>query len=350
MPSSTSSSRGASSRGAARGAAPAGPWGRTWLVALAAALLGLGGWEACWRARGFAPALPDDARLWVQERSRASSGSRDTVVLLGSSIVQAAVDLDLYARESGGPEPIQLGLTGSSPLPILEDLAADPRFVGIAIAEVSPLGLFDATDTSEALPRAMLQHERAARVGPGQGSEARLRSLVEEYAVFRLSVLAPAYLAQLALHRDLPRVNPLRMGRDRAIRFDFSERTTLVPPALGRAAHGLAPVVSGAAFEQVLERMAAATRAIRQRGGVVALLSLECDGPYRKEVARRYPLGRYWAPLVDRSGALPLDLAAAPELRGIRCPDGVHIDAGSRAAFTAVLAREVTAGVTRPRR
>ena len=54
-------------------------------------------------------------------------------------------------------------------------------------------------------------------------------------------------------------------------------------------------------------------------------------------------------PALPRSGALPLDLAAAPELRGIRCPDGVHVDAESRAAFTALLAREVAARVPRAR-
>jgi hypothetical protein len=311
-------------------------------------LLTLAGWEATWRQRGFEPtAAADDAPLWAQQRARLSTGSPETVAITGSSIIQAAVDLDLYARETGGRKPVQLGLFGSSPLPVLEDLAADPSFVGLAIAEMAPLGLFDGTDTSHDLPNQMLEHYRAAQVGPARRVETRLRGFVQGRTVFRRTELAPAEILRSLARGSFESLGSMRMTSDRQLLFDFSVYPGKAPPAMGRAAKGRAPMDSGADLDAVVSRMAAAVGAIQKRGGEVVLVSFDCRGPHREIIGRLYPLARYWPPLEKGTTARKLDLSQHPELRDIECPDAVHLGIESQKAFTRVLAREVEAILAR---
>jgi hypothetical protein len=304
----------------------------------------LAAWEGLWRAKGFAPAAKDNAALWARERARVSSGDPATLVFLGSSIIQAAVDLDHFAQVAGGPKPIQLGLTGSSPLPVLEDLATDPAFVGVAVVEFSPIGLFDGTGSVEQLPREMLAHSRGVERGLFRRVEGALVDAVDDHAVFRLSMLAPTALLRFAATGSRPIVDPLHVARDRSLEFDWSRPRARVPPALGRAALGRAPVLRGPDLETVVDRLASAASSIGERDGTVLFLAFECQGPYRKQVASRYPLARYW-PLVKRVPALRVDLTRSAGLRAIRCPDGVHLDLRDRAQFSQVLAREIRARV-----
>jgi len=318
------------------------------VLALLAVMLATWGWESYWRGVGFRPDFLDDARLWAHERGRASSGNPDTIILLGSSKLQAAVDLDVFAATAGGAKPIQLALTGSSPLPILEDLAADDRFVGIGVAELSPLGFFDSSGSSEDLPREMLAHYRAFRAGPFHRLEHRLSSLVQRHAVFRVSLLSPRHVLGEALRGGRPAVNPLRVGSDRSIQFQFDERTR-VPAAVGLSALGRAPIATGAEADATIERLSAAAKTIRRRGGEVALVFFDCQGPYREEIQGRYPLRQYWQRAVDHSRSIPLDLAIRPELQALGCPDGVHLAASERATFTRSLAEMLEAELA-PRR
>jgi hypothetical protein len=305
-------------------------------VSLLLALLALAAWELVWRSQGFQPSLADDGRLWAAARERASTRDPGAVALLGSSLIQAAVDLEVLAEEAGAVRPLQLGLTNSTPVPVLEDLAADTDFVGVALVEVSPLWLFDASGEAERLPRERIAEHRAFRVAPSQRSEQRLASLVQERAVFRLSVLSPANLARSLWRGEPPTGNPLRVGRDRSIRFDSAHPATRVPQALVQGAHGRLAVLEGAALDAVVARLAAAAGAIRARGGEVGVVSLACQGPYRDQVESRYPLARYWS-RVTTAPVLEMDLAARPELAALPCPDGVHLDERGREPFSRAL-------------
>src|SRR5262245_31055262 len=52
-------------------------------------------------------------------------------------------DLDLDVLEQGlGRRPVQLAVVGSSPFPILADLAADPTFRGTVLLDVVPAMFF----------------------------------------------------------------------------------------------------------------------------------------------------------------------------------------------------------------
>src|SRR5687767_12379859 len=106
---------------------PPQPWLRIGAFAalLFAALLGAYEWH--WRAFGREPGYRNSDGAWMEQRRRIDHGEGDATVVIGSSRVLFDIQLPVWERVAG-ERPIQLALEGTSPMPILEDLADDPRF------------------------------------------------------------------------------------------------------------------------------------------------------------------------------------------------------------------------------
>jgi len=104
-------------------------WGSIWLGALLLAILMFSAWEWHWRDFGAQPGYRNSDGQWAQQRRRINNGEGNKTVLVGSSRVLFDVQLPVWEKTLG-EKPIQLALEGTSPLPVLEGLAADPDFTG----------------------------------------------------------------------------------------------------------------------------------------------------------------------------------------------------------------------------
>ena len=71
------------------------------------------------------------------QRQRIDAGEGNATVLVGASRVYYDIQLPVWERLDGR-RPIQLSFEGTSPLAYLEDLAADPKFVGRVLVGVEP--------------------------------------------------------------------------------------------------------------------------------------------------------------------------------------------------------------------
>ena len=110
------------------------PWRRLLLVVALVTTAATAAWEIHARAVGYRPTLNDSPDLWAEARGRVKP---DSLVLLGTS--RMLFDMDLDVLEQGlGRRPVQLAVVGSSPYPILADLAADESFHGTVLLDVVP--------------------------------------------------------------------------------------------------------------------------------------------------------------------------------------------------------------------
>src|SRR5688500_7562414 len=116
---------------------PPPPWGRILLGALVLFLLLMTAWEAYWRDYGAVPGYRNSNGAWAEQRRRIDQGEGGKTVLVGSSRILFDVQLPVWERLSG-ERPIQLALEGTSPVPVLEDLAKDPNFTGRLVIGVAP--------------------------------------------------------------------------------------------------------------------------------------------------------------------------------------------------------------------
>jgi hypothetical protein len=254
--------------------------------------------------------------------------------------MQVAVDLDLLSRETHGLEPVQLAMTGSSPLPVLDDLAQDPSFRGIVVSEHVGTSLSLVTNTAERLPQIAIDFHRRASVSFFQAAERDLRLFVLQRAVFRSSLLAPDRMVRALETRRWPSPGQQIMGADRALTLAYNDRRPQVAPGvitnLRREAAGKDPPRTEEALQANLHRIAVAVEAIRRRGGAVVFVRFACQGPYRIRTQPRYSAN--WDLVEARTDAVLLDLDQEPYATELRCPDGTHLDEDSQKRFTRILA------------
>src|SRR6185437_695448 len=93
-------------------------------------------WELFWRSQGFQASYNDDESLWAHTRKEIYKSSHARPVIIGSSRIKFDLDLDAWENISG-EKPIQLSLEGTSPRPLLTDLANDTNFKGTVLIGVT---------------------------------------------------------------------------------------------------------------------------------------------------------------------------------------------------------------------
>lgn len=113
---------------------------RVLISALVMVILVMAVWEMTVRSWGYPVAPEDDKHLWAVQRAKIEKLSTDDVVIIGSSRVLFDFQLNEWEQESGR-RPVMLAIVGSSPLPVLKDIADNSRFAGTLIVGYTP-GLY----------------------------------------------------------------------------------------------------------------------------------------------------------------------------------------------------------------
>lgn len=316
-----------------------GPWGRTWLLALVLAATTLGLVESAWRARGFAPAVTDSARLWSAHRWRAEGLAQPGSVVVGASRAQYALDLPAFADETGWPAPIQLAIQGRSPLPVLKDLAADPSFRGLVIVEVTERILFERSRQRELKATRRVAESRELAVN----QTARLESALDEWVggtfAFRNPELAVDRLLFLSQggYAILPRERWVEA--DRSAKMDFARVDAASQEQKWLSRLEKEPATPARVRDRILSETKAAVETIRARGGEVVFVRFPSGGRLAALENQKFPRDAYWDVLVERVGGPAIHFADYEDLRAAPTPDGSHLDVRDTEPFTRALAR-----------
>src|ERR1700722_5181002 len=106
-------------------------------------------WELYVRHKGFDTSYDDGGPLWSDKRAMVYEPADKATIFIGSSRIKFDVDIDTW-QSITGDHAIQLACVGSSPLPQLNDLAADSNFKGKLIIDVTEILFF--TTTSDKTP------------------------------------------------------------------------------------------------------------------------------------------------------------------------------------------------------
>ena len=321
---------------AAEGRLVQGGWGAVFLLAMAVALAALGVWEWSWRSRGVAPSVNDLDASWSVARDRVG---RRSVVLVGTSKMQSALDPRLLGEELGREPAILLALIDSSPLPVLEDLARDEAFAGTVVVDVAPRIFFDGDGGRETGADEVLRAHRSYLVSPGERVDARLGLLVESSLSMRRPAFSLRRLVEWPLTGRAPRTPFARVRLDRFRELDF-ERLDLDARRRSQARiveRAGRPATAGE-LDSLVARVATAATTIRQRGGEVVLTMLPVSGQARRAEERRFPRSEYWDRLASSTGLPAIHFADHRRLTAFEAGDGLHLDAESATAFTVAFA------------
>ena len=332
MPSSTSSSNHCRGHGG---------WLRSLAVGLLAALVMLGAWEAFWRAAGFVPVIEDDLGIWALKRRDVQKGDGRTVVLLGSSRMQLDVDPRIF-QAATGLETVMLAIDGSSPLPMLADLAADPSFAGLILCSLLPQCLADGgadQGRSAKWVRKSLQQKWSSRI------ETRLSLLLQSHFVFRYPGLLPDKLWEKLAQGEIPQppYAPMREDRYRPADYSRIDIAQLRAARIERQRRIVeeADPLTGEAFAARISEIEAMVSRIHQRGGRVIFLRMPSCGEILKLEEEPWPRRGYWDRFAASTSARTVHFADYPALSLFDCPDGSHLDFRNAGSFTRKLTEEL---------
>jgi hypothetical protein len=327
---------------------PPRPWRRIFILMLVQFAVLVTGWEMYWRAYGAIPAYCNSNGEWALQRRRIDQGEGGKTVLIGASRVLFDVQLPVWERITG-ERPIQLAIEGTSPLPMLEDLAKDANFTGHLLVGVAPQQFFGAFGSrADVVP---YYHKQ----GPSQRSGNWLSMhLLEPYFAFYDPDFA---LATLVKRQPWP----LRPGVDQ--RADVRK---LAVQEGDRNSHMWSKVESDAEYralvrgrwasmfgeplpkmetpekakrviDEQIKRAADAVATLRQRGVQVLFLRPPSVGPFYAFEQRVLPRASTWDALLQQTGAPGIHFEDYPELQGYESPEWSHLSASEANRFTAVL-------------
>src|SRR5437879_11644934 len=119
---------------------------RSALLTLIIVLTFLVSWELYLRHKGAVADYDDSPELWAHNRAMVYEPVNKATVFIGSSRIK--YDLDIPTWETlTGTHGIQLAMVGSTPRPILTDLANDTNFKGKLIIDVTEVLFLDRKST-----------------------------------------------------------------------------------------------------------------------------------------------------------------------------------------------------------
>jgi len=328
-------------------------WGTVFTAAVLLATALTAAWEIRARHAGYRPTLNDTPDLWAEQRAAVKP---DSLVLLGTSRMLFDMDLDLLEKGLGR-RPTQLAIVGSSPFPVLADLAADESFHGTVLLDIVP-AMFLApggppVEASEKAVHRYHQWNYSQRWGHQLGVV-----LEHQFAFLKQEDLTLAKLLERVPvpNRANAQIGPqlppyfYTLDRDRRARM-FPEAAVVGSPLQQRVANGWLPLFQmppapsfippeafkkmiGEAIEARFHETAKHIARIQARGGKVVFLRLPVTGPLVEREEQMAPRVATWDRLVRENGVPAIHFQEFADLRDFKCPEWSHLSADDSVEFT----------------
>lgn len=307
-------------------------------------------WEWYWRNKGYTISYNDDKFMWAEKRKEIYMPINKSTVFIGDSRIKFDLDIPTWERLTG-EEAVQLAFVGTTPRPVLHNLAEDKNFRGKAIIDVSER-LFFSVDS--------IQRERPAREAieyyyketPAQNASTIIDHALESKLVFLEE--GKFGLDELLRNIKLPDRKGFKSSPILPKEFYISseKRQSLMTPMFladeslqdkklqtwtTGAQSGKTIPITGETLEAYLKEIKIYVDKIRSRGGIVVFVRPPSDGMLLETENRDYPRKQYWDRLIEYTkapGYYYSDYAATAHLM---CVEESHLSPHDAAIYTAQL-------------
>jgi hypothetical protein len=326
---------------------PVQPWNRISLVAVVLFVALIGAWEWYWRDFGAAPGIRNSEGLWAIQRRRIDHGEGDATVIVASSRLFFDLQLDVWEKLDG-KRPIQLAWEGTTPVPFLEDLVADPRFTGRLLVGVAPELFFSGWGFHKKAIKYTREESPSQRVGQWLSMH-----FIEPYFAFYDQDYALAAVVKRQPWPDRPG-KPSNLDVRKLAVTDVDRNTHMWGKvesdpdyrALARKiwTQDFAPSPEDPPREEMdkmrdeqIDKAAKAVATLRARGVKVLFVREPSAGPYLEYDNRLFARSTSWDVLLAKSGAPGIHFEDYPELQGLELPEWSHLAYADAQKFTASL-------------
>lgn len=313
-------------------------WRPAWGLALVLTLLMVGGWETLVRTAALGPEFIDNRALWVSTRNKLNSYGTNGIAVLGASRVQRAIHPETLAQELGGPVA-QLAVEGTSAIPLLEDLAVDPRFRGTVLVSVAPAFSFNRklSKLDAGNQAAWVAHYRSQ--SRSRRIEHNLRLAIQGLFAFRSPDAAVTrVLPDMIMRGKLPDTDFKTTLADRSVSIDYSKfERTANPQRIVDLYLENTEAYEVDEFADLINYVSAVVTILRAKNCRVIFLRLPSADIVRELERKMFPNERFWGYMQKNINAEFIHFEDYPSLSGFLSVDGSHIASENSAAFTKAL-------------
>ncbi len=324
------------------------PWKKVLILAFAFMFIGVVAWEYNARvAWSYDPeAYIDSKGIWTIERRRIDHSDKNTVAVIGSSRILFDLDLNSYEQLTG-TRPIQLALVGTSPRPLLKDLASDEDFVGLLIMGITPGNFFSGRGGLFAN-----NPKYYVKESPTQRISQQLSMLIEPYLAFYDNSNWPLFtlIGRMDFENNVAKHDPVsmvwtlsEMDKDRNTKMFWKVEDVPYYQKHAQATwqnfFDLGDKFGAPPFDldEFLEGVSKDINTIRTRGGDVVFVRTPSSDVYRDRENKFQPRDKYWDRLLSQTNSVGVHFEDHPELQGFRTPEWSHLHSDDAPVYTSEL-------------
>jgi hypothetical protein len=316
------------------------------LLALFLTIIALTSWEFSLRKKGADPSFDDNEALWANKRGMVYEPKDKATVFIGSSRIKFDLDIPTWEKETGN-HAIQLANVGSSPRPVLEDLAHDQNFKGRLIVDVTE-GLFFYTGlaTYDGMTNKKIRYYH--NITPTQRFSFQVDRVLESKFVFldqdnytinamldELKIPARTYEPNLDFPMEFDRTTYQRQSyMTPAFVADTNLQNRVKAIWAGFASAGGPPPISGKALDSLLNWVKIQTDLIKSRGGEVIFIRTPSSGPAIMGEQQGFPRKDYWDRILTTTGCPGIYFMDYPATANFICPEWSHLKPADGILYT----------------
>lgn len=305
-------------------------------------------WEYYWRSRGFTPSHNDDKFIWAAKRKQVYQPN--ATVFTGSSRSRFDIDIATW-KTLTGEDAIQLAFGGTSPRPVLQQLANDAQFKGKLVIDVAEQIFFsvDSMNAEKSAREAITWYQQQT---PAQSISASINKALETKFVFleegkfglnallnditlpnrRGIFVRPAFpkeFSQLSFNRQSS-FTPMFLADARLREQQLAARTKI------SASAKITPI-KGAVLNAFLKEIKTSIDKITSRGGRVVFIRPPSTGISLERENRLYPRKDYWDYLLQYTSTPGYYFTDYPSIAGLPCVDESHLAPQNAVIYTTQL-------------
>lgn len=316
------------------------------ILTLVLVITSLISWELYVRNKGFDTSFDDDPSLWADKRKMVYEPQDKSTVFIGSSRIKFDLDIPTWENTTGD-HAIQLACVGSTPIPVLENLANDENFKGRLVIDVTEILFFSTAPPNAATPEKNIKFYKDRT--PAQKASFMLSRILESNLVFldkeRLSLNAELSNLRIPNRPDVFEfpIFPPDFGRVRFNRQEYMTERFVADTVQQNQVKGIweffrkiskEPPASGSKLDSILSVVKTSTDKIKARGGVVLFVRTPSSGPFLMGEKMGFPREKYWDRLLSFTGCTGIHFADYPAIAHFECPEFSHLSQPDAIIFT----------------
>lgn len=303
-------------------------------------------WEWYVRSKGYDTSYDDGPPLWSDKRQQVYGPADRSTVFIGSSRIKFDLDIPTW-EDITGDDAVQLACVGSSPIPVLENLADDPKFKGKLVIDVTEILFFSDAPPNLKNPNEYIKYYK--ELTPAQKASFQINRLLESKLAFldkdRLSLNAMLDKIRPASRKGVF-VFPLfgdGFGRSKFTRQEYMTDDFLADTNQQNKVRGVwkflgeisrEPPPTGGKLDSIFSSVKVAVDKIKARGGQVIFVRTPSSGPFLMGENMGFPREKYWDQLLKVTGYPGIHFADYPVIDHFQCPEFSHLSTQDAVIFT----------------